>query len=77
MLLILSIVLILWGVSGLFDDAQRSAERYNDRLYAERRKNDIIKAMQENKVKNRRRTRTVAKDKFDNIIAQEIEEWEE
>ena len=37
MLLLLSIILILWGVSGLFDDAQRKAERYNDRLREEKK----------------------------------------
>ncbi|MBR7063842.1 MAG: hypothetical protein IKI31_01610 [Treponema sp.] len=75
MLLLLSIILILWGVSGLFDDAQCKAERYNDRLREEKRKNNIIKAMKENKTKNKRITRTVAKDEHGRVIAQEIEEW--
>lgn len=58
MILIISLVLIIWGIAGLCSDYDHEAERRQDYRRTERRHKEMLEVM-----KNRKKvTRTVARD---------------
>lgn len=58
MILIISLVLIIWGIAGLCSDYDHEAERRQDYRRAECRHKEMLEVM-----KNRKKvTRTVARD---------------
>lgn len=66
MILIISIVLIIWGIAGLCSDYDHEAERRQDYIRAERRHKEMLEVM-----KNRKKvTRTVARDEHGRFVAQ-------
>ena len=70
MVLIVCLIIFIWSVSSLCSDYDHEYEREFDYQQEERRHKELIEATK--KSSTRKRTRTVAKDSFGNIIAQEI-----
>ena len=76
MILILCLIGIVWGISGLCSDYDHEAERRNDYRIAERRHREKLEAIR-NSSSSRgtvRHTRTILRDERGRFIAQEIEE---
>lgn len=72
MLLLLSLILIVWGIVGLCSDYDHEAEVRNARRDAERRHRETIRALRSKGIT--RTTRTIARDENGRIVAQEITE---
>ena len=76
MILILCLIGIVWGISGLCSDYDHEAERRNDYRIAERRHREKLEAIRNSSPSRGtvRRTRTIVKDEHGRILAQEVEE---
>ena len=72
MLLLLSLILIVWGIAGLCSDYDHEAEVRNARRDVERRHRETIRALRSKGTT--RTTRTIARDENGRIVAQEITE---
>lgn len=72
MILLISFILIIWGIAGLCSDYDHEAEVRNVRRDAERRHKETIKALHSKRTT--RITRTIARDESGRIVAQEITE---
>lgn len=70
MILIICLIIFIWSVSSLCSDYDHEYERKFDYQQEERRHKELIEATKKSSA--RKRTRTVVKDSFGNIIAQEI-----
>jgi hypothetical protein len=76
MILILSLIGIVWAITGLCDDYDHEAKRRNDYRIAERRHREKLDAIRNSSTSRGsvRRTRTIVKDEHGRILAQEVEE---
>lgn len=76
MILALCLIGIVWGIAGLCDDYDHETERRNDYRVAERRHRERLDAIRNSSssIGTVRRTRTIVKDEYGRILAQEIDE---
>lgn len=71
MILLICLILFIWGLAGLCDDYDHEAERIRDYRRAERRHKEMLEVMK----KQKRRTRTVARDEHGRFLAQETVDY--
>ena len=75
MILILRLIGIVWGTAALCDDYDHEAERRNDYRIDERHHREKLEAIRNSSSRGTiRRTRTIVKDEYGRILAQEVEE---
>jgi hypothetical protein len=77
MILLICFLFILWAIWSACSDADYEAERRDSEETAERRHRELIEAQKRRRRGSSRRTRTVARDEYGRVVAQEIVEEED